>query len=130
MIFSAVVDGVVSIQRALVVFSTEASVAAIKAVVEVVVPKDNSPPVPAENEALADDDGDREEDGLRLALGEYEALDELLGLSEEDGLRLAEGLRDALGDDEALELPLGLAEPDGLTLPLGESEELIDALGE
>lgn len=63
------VDGVVSTHRLLAVLSTDTSVAAIKPAGVLVVPTDNSPPVPDDSEADEEADGDTDADGLALALG-------------------------------------------------------------
>lgn len=147
-------EGVVSTQRALVVLSTETSVAAIKPAGVTVVPRDSSPPVPLDKDALAELEGESEPDGERDAEGESEALGDCDKLALADGEREPEALEDAeleglvdaegeideLGDKEPLALGLKLAEgeldsllegeieADGLKLPEGEDDT--DALGD
>lgn len=146
-ISSAVVVGVESTQSLLVV-NRYPSLAAMKAAVFVVVPRDNSPELPGDGEGETEELGDNEADGLIEALGESDFDTELDGLvdADIDGLLELEGLREADGEteDEGLreaeileeglilidELLEGDVELEGLSELLGDTDALGEALSE
>lgn len=134
--------------------NADTSVVVISAVGWVAVPTAISPVVPEEGEALAEDDGEREADGLLEAEGESDGLEELEGEILDEGLKLAliEGDADDDGDSEGeaeseleldgdneaeresdaegeLETELE-AELDGDKLDEGDSEGELDELGD
>lgn len=124
---STVASGALSCQ---ISFAWNAPTAVAASIAEglVAVPTARVPPLPAENEALA------EADGLSDALGESEAdgdrdadgLSEALAL--DDGLMDAEGDSDALGLSDALALADGDREPEGETERLGLVDSDADGL--
>ena len=163
-IASTVVVGVASTQIELVDLSAAPSVVVISPVGFVAVPTASSPVVPelgeAETEALGlteelglpeaeglsealdDEDGETEPDGLLDieddGLAEAEGLTEALGepLVEAEGLTEDDGLPEILADDDGDREDDGLPELEGLTEALGELEAeleldgLTEALGE